>query len=248
MRLLDPIEGLRQVVQCIAFQFVFAGSALSVLVRFWKSGSELPFPREIGCDDKKAPGDCDAKRNILNRSDYIEMDRIALELFVAHMIVILAWTLPKLARCLGGLSWWVFSKFCSIVMMAAYLRAMFIACAEYPKLKTQKVDEDPAIAGLYRWVQLEIRIFLLICAAGIVFLGCSMIRRPNNTFKPDAEVDDEIVTKNDNNVDFMRWNSLTYQIFCIKVSLLCMTAICLISDYGSSLVLEKGILIGLLGF
>ena len=126
--------------------------------------------------------------------------------------------------------------------MGVYLRAMIICCTEYPKLGTQKITDVPEIEGLWRWVQLEIRIFMIICLFGVLFLGLSMFRRPNNIFKEDAE-DDELDIKQDNK-DFIRYHRITFQIFCILGALPAGTFLVLVLDNPTAL--EKTLLFGIL--
>ena len=44
MKLLDPAEGLKVVASCIAFQFVFTASILSVLIKYWTQAGESHYP------------------------------------------------------------------------------------------------------------------------------------------------------------------------------------------------------------
>ena len=44
MKLLDPVEGIKVVASCIAFQFVFTTSLLAVLIKFWRMDPPTPYP------------------------------------------------------------------------------------------------------------------------------------------------------------------------------------------------------------
>lgn len=58
MKLLDPLEGVKNVASCTAFQFVFILSTLSVLIKYWSQAEPaLQYP---GCPaDRPYDPSCD---------------------------------------------------------------------------------------------------------------------------------------------------------------------------------------------
>lgn len=151
MRLLDPLEGVKALGQSIAFQCVFSASSLLMLIKYWRSPDshvmDLNEWNAILHNKTQPAADPAVLMSLAETEDQIDynktqrnLDEIVLELFISHMIVVVLWALPRLMKCLSRNSWWVFAKVCECISIAAYVRAMFIACTDYPKLYK---PEDP---------------------------------------------------------------------------------------------------------
>jgi hypothetical protein len=118
------------------------------------------------------------------------MEWIAIELLIAHIVVGTLWMIPSLlAKCLKNNPWWVAKKLLSVLSVGFYIRAIFIACSQYPQVKQQMVLTESSmeliepLKSLQLWIRLEVRVFFTICASGVLFLLISIFRRPNNIFK-----------------------------------------------------------------
>ena len=131
MKLLDPVEGIKVVASCIAFQFVFATALLSVLIKYWRMEPLVHYPTT----NKEGEALTVSGQDMAN-----QMEWIAIELLIGHIVVGVLWVIPSLlARCLKNNPWWVAKKILSVLSVGVYMRAMFIACSQYPQVKQQMV-------------------------------------------------------------------------------------------------------------
>jgi hypothetical protein len=163
MKLLDPLQGLTTIVTCIAFQFVFSAASLTALIRYWTS-YDIPISKEASA-----------------------INRIALELFIGHVVVYILWVLPMCAKRLSPHAWRIFKRICEALSVLSYLRTIFVACTEFPgalnAIRETKVIDQDAVRNLAYWIQLEIRVFFSLIIMAIAFLMFSLMRRPNNIMK-----------------------------------------------------------------
>lgn len=150
-----------------------------------------------------------------------KMEWIAIELLIGHIVVVVLWVLPKiLGHCLKNNPWWVIKKILNVISVGVYMRAIFIACSQYPAVKQQMIMTESGmenfepLLSLNTWIRLEIRVFFTICASGVVFLLFSMFRRPNNIFKSEKPMEGEAIDIRKDR-DFILEYSVTFQIFCI---------------------------------
>ena len=166
MKLLDPIYGLKASVTQVAFQFVFSASIFTALLKYWLYDFASPIPELV-----------------------TEVEWVAMELFIGHLVVFVLWTLPRIFKCCNEHLWCVFQKICEVLMVLVYCRTIIAACTVYPQVKAQLQVENPEwmtiepIENLMMWIQIEIRTFFTVIAAGILFLLLSLIRKPNNIFR-----------------------------------------------------------------
>ena len=128
------------------------------------------------------------------------MEWIAIELLIGHIVVGVLWVLPKiLGRCLKNNPWWVIKKILNVISVGIYMRAIFIACSQYPSVKQQMIMTESGmetfepLVSLNNWIRLEIRVFFTICASGVVFILLSIFRRPNNIFNSEKPMDGQAI-------------------------------------------------------
>ena len=118
---------------------------------------------------------------------YYQMDKTLIELLAGHSAVFVLWLLPTIACCCGAHNSRMFKRICEAIGVLAYIRTIFVACAQYPGdntiIRASTLIKIPSFMNAAEWVRLEIRVFFGLIAFGMFFILLSFLREPFNLLK-----------------------------------------------------------------
>jgi hypothetical protein len=126
MKLLDPLEGLIATIRCIEFQIVFMASASMVKWRLDRAEDKGDIIDQIKFNATLN------QTYELQLEAYYTINNVLIELLAGHSIVFMLWLLPIITCCFGPHKSRLFKRICEAVAVLAYLRTIFVACAQDP--------------------------------------------------------------------------------------------------------------------